>query len=92
MIGFYASDMVGFFDELAREGRTDIRPWRSEFAEVELRTTNLDNGIVALDFFFWWARGGTLDNEAKASYMCVPRGATAPRLLAKVAAQPGFSA
>jgi len=57
--------MVGFFDELARDAWTDVRPWRSEFGEVELQATNLGTGTVALDFSFWWARGGTLDNQRR---------------------------
>jgi uncharacterized protein DUF6228 len=65
MIDVYTSDMVGFFEEIARERRgwSGVKRWRSEFEELTLEATNPGHAVIELTFSLWWSRGDALDNE-----------------------------
>ena len=65
MIDAYTSDMVGFFEEIARqrEGWEGLKRWRSEFSEMTLRASNPGDGLVRITFELWWSKRDPLDND-----------------------------
>ena len=63
MIGPYVSEMVRFFDDIARPGWTGAATWRSEFAELTVEAQSKADQLVMLTFCVWWKDGDELDNE-----------------------------
>ena len=61
MIDAYQGDMLGYFEELASGEWTGANFWQSEFAEMDLATTLLDETLAKVEITMRW--GPTYDNE-----------------------------
>jgi hypothetical protein len=65
MIDAYLSDMVGFFEEIARPGWSGSARWQSEFSEVTVEAKHAPDDLVRLSVSVWWKDGDELDNERR---------------------------
>lgn len=63
MIDAYLSEMIGFFDEIARPGWTGPSQWQSKSAELTIEGHDREDTHVALHVRLWWSRGDELDSE-----------------------------
>jgi hypothetical protein len=55
MIDVYQRDMLGYFEELAAGGWKGENRWSSEFAEMDLTTTLLDEELARVQVLMRWS-------------------------------------